>query len=778
MADEVPEGALLSTALAVSPEAKKLIRACGFRTLRDLLRDPPVQLARELAMEPRKVVALVREIREAAQGTAVWQGATPTTMTSATAPSSSSSSSAGAAATSATAAASITRTAATVPNASTANRKRKGRSALELLAQEETGSKKIVTLCKSIDEMLDGGVSLGTLTEFCGVPGAGKTQVAMQLAVDVTIPPAFGGLGGECLYVDTEGSFTVERVVDMAEAVVRQLKRTAQASADAGDEDLAEMQARALKEIASAEDVLAKIHVCRVHNLVEQLSVAHCFADMLEDNPKLRLIVVDSVAFHFRQDAGTNAGQRARVLSGHAQLLNALAAERNLALVVTNQMTVKFDQAAPQRQSGDGASSYYAPALGEMWSHSVTNRVVLERTAEQTRSRPSSSSGDSKRARSTDSGPLAVRSARLVKSPYLAAAKASFQHLGLALPGSGSHVSDELVTALLDTALGHCLRSVDLVGNLQLCDPFPSLHDEAKVPAESWQKMQTLRMAHCLRLSKSSMLMIPALFPALRTLELACCLSVDDKVITMLCKELVHLRHVDIAGCSQVTDRGLANLTMSRGSQLVTLNLTGLWEISSRGLAGSVSEPQIWSCLEAFSCVGCTGLDDAAVLCILERCISSRLEVFHAAGVRSLSDKVLRVLESGKKLREVDMSDNPAVTTAGARELLKAQKCHTPGLDVFRARSCPLVSVSLVDEFPLIEVEVDQPIQMNAGDCKAAGRLLLTLGLAMGGSRLALNQMMGSVGVTLWFRGMQMLCALFGLYLSMAVLVFAVAMVF
>lgn len=43
----------------------------------------------------------------------------------------------------------------------------------------------------------------------------------MQLAVDVQIPVCFGGLGGKALYIDTEGSFLVQRVVDMAEAAVQ-----------------------------------------------------------------------------------------------------------------------------------------------------------------------------------------------------------------------------------------------------------------------------------------------------------------------------------------------------------------------------------------------------------------------------------------------------------------------------------------------------------------------------------------------------------------------------
>lgn len=38
--------------------------------------------------------------------------------------------------------------------------------------------------------------------------------------MDVQIPPCFGGLGGQVLFIDTEGSFLVQRLVDLATAAV------------------------------------------------------------------------------------------------------------------------------------------------------------------------------------------------------------------------------------------------------------------------------------------------------------------------------------------------------------------------------------------------------------------------------------------------------------------------------------------------------------------------------------------------------------------------------
>lgn len=48
--------------------------------------------------------------------------------------------------------------------------------------------------------MLGGGVPLTKLSEFCGAPGIGKTQLGMQLAVNVQIPDSLGGVAGEAVY--------------------------------------------------------------------------------------------------------------------------------------------------------------------------------------------------------------------------------------------------------------------------------------------------------------------------------------------------------------------------------------------------------------------------------------------------------------------------------------------------------------------------------------------------------------------------------------------------
>lgn len=50
-------------------------------------------------------------------------------------------------------------------------------TALELLQKEEEELRSIVTFSSRLDAALGGGAPVGRVTEVCGVPGVGKTQL-------------------------------------------------------------------------------------------------------------------------------------------------------------------------------------------------------------------------------------------------------------------------------------------------------------------------------------------------------------------------------------------------------------------------------------------------------------------------------------------------------------------------------------------------------------------------------------------------------------------------
>ncbi|XP_056412850.1 DNA repair protein RAD51 homolog 3 isoform X2 [Hyla sarda] len=187
-------------------------------------------------------------------------------------------------------------------------------TALALLEQEQAEAS-IVTFCSALDDILGGGVPLTKVTEICGPPGVGKTQLCMQLAVDVQIPECFGGVDGESVYIDTENSFRVERLVEIANACVLHCNLITQAHKQ--DDQKIAMQRFTLNNI------LSHMYYFSCHNYAELLAQI--------------LVLPDFMAQHSK-------------------------------VVLTNQMTTRIGS----------SESLLVPALGESWGHAATNRIILQ----------------------------------------------------------------------------------------------------------------------------------------------------------------------------------------------------------------------------------------------------------------------------------------------------------------------------------------------------------------------------------------------------------------
>uniref|UniRef100_A0A5B6YTG9 DNA repair protein RAD51 homolog 3 n=1 Tax=Davidia involucrata TaxID=16924 RepID=A0A5B6YTG9_DAVIN len=215
----------------------------------------------------------------------------------------------------------------------------------------------ITTSCADLDNILGGGINCKEVTEIGGVPGIGKTQLGIQLAVNVQIPVDYGGLGGKAIYIDTEGSFMVERVLQIAEACL---------------EDMVEYNDSLRKNFQVCEvkmqpkDFLENIFYFRICSYTEEIAVINYLEKFISEHKDVKAVIIDSVTFHFRQDFEDMA-LRTRLLSGMALKLMKLAKKFSLAVVLLNQVTTKYSE----------GSFHLNLALGDSWSHACTNRVIL-----------------------------------------------------------------------------------------------------------------------------------------------------------------------------------------------------------------------------------------------------------------------------------------------------------------------------------------------------------------------------------------------------------------
>ncbi|KAE8650272.1 DNA repair protein RAD51 homolog 3 isoform X2 [Cucumis sativus] len=182
---------------------------------------------------------------------------------------------------------------------------------------------RITTSCADLDNLLGGGINVSEVTEIGGVPGIGKTQLGIQLAVNVQIPGAFGGVGGKAVYIDTEGSFMVERALQIAEACIE----------DMSDYSVL-LKKNAIPHQIQIEpkDILENIFYFRVCSYTEQIALINYLDKFITEHKDVKVVIVDSVTFHFRQNFDDLA-LRTRLLSEMALKFMKLAKKFSLALM-------------------------------------------------------------------------------------------------------------------------------------------------------------------------------------------------------------------------------------------------------------------------------------------------------------------------------------------------------------------------------------------------------------------------------------------------------------
>ena len=207
------------------------------------------------------------------------------------------------------------------------------KSASEIL-YEESRRLAVFTFSKDLDDLLGGGVAVGEITELCGCPGIGKTQACMQLCVSVQMPGAFGGYEGSAVYIDTEGSFMAERAREVAQATVSHLVSISQYLPK-------HLRGSGALSQFTVNGILDRVHLFRCHEITELLAVVESLPMYVRAHG-VKLVVIDSMAFHFRQDFKDMALRTAILAKMTTQLLN-LAKSEHLAVVSVNQITVKPD---------------------------------------------------------------------------------------------------------------------------------------------------------------------------------------------------------------------------------------------------------------------------------------------------------------------------------------------------------------------------------------------------------------------------------------------------
>jgi DNA repair protein RadA len=216
------------------------------------------------------------------------------------------------------------------------------------ISRYTTGSEKF-------DTFLNGGFETQAITEISGEFGSGKSQICHALCVAANKLVENSRLGdsndniqseaGNIIFIDTENTFRVDRVYQIAE--------------QNGFDPLT---------------ILQKIYHCKIFNSEELESLINNLDKFIEQY-NAKLVIVDSIISHHRAEFSgrETLAERQQRLGKMLNKLRRYADIYNLAVVITNQVVSYTDNS----QFG---SDYIKPAGGNIMGHSSTYRIFLKRS--------------------------------------------------------------------------------------------------------------------------------------------------------------------------------------------------------------------------------------------------------------------------------------------------------------------------------------------------------------------------------------------------------------
>lgn len=276
----------------------------------------------------------------------------------------------------------------------------------------------ITTHSPTLDRLLN-KIPTQAITEFVGESGSGKTQILLLLTLTVQLPPSRGGLGRPAVYISTEAPLSTLRLIQLKNYISHNVPVNEQPTTD-----------KVFSIVCS--DLETQEHIIRYQLpvLVQQFDVG--------------LVVIDSIAANFRAEferpmdrnkkfrlndpstpssspssssstatpgagarRGSQMAQRGKEMVRLAATLRHLAITHNLAVVVSNQVSDKFNARTPLSSlssprdgddddddimSLDFQSKWFTgcdeelegggkvPALGLVWANLLATRVVIRKS--------------------------------------------------------------------------------------------------------------------------------------------------------------------------------------------------------------------------------------------------------------------------------------------------------------------------------------------------------------------------------------------------------------
>ena len=158
----------------------------------------------------------------------------------------------------------------------------------------------ITTELKKLDDILFDGISDGTITDIFGFRGTGKTQMALQISLNLLKDEK------TVLFVDTTGEFRPERLLEI------------------------------LKDRNLDNSLLNRLKIARVTNTQEQIDLIQ----KIKNTNDVAMLIIDNVAdlFSFEYSKKEQFNLQYQKFMNYMHDLAQLAINKKIPIVITNQL--------------------------------------------------------------------------------------------------------------------------------------------------------------------------------------------------------------------------------------------------------------------------------------------------------------------------------------------------------------------------------------------------------------------------------------------------------
>lgn len=208
--------------------------------------------------------------------------------------------------------------------------------------------------CKILDKFFKGGIPSRGLIEFVGAAGAGKTQICIQLLFQSMLKKEDGGLDGNCCLIFTEGAPPWKR--------------------------LQKIQTCYQEKYSYLKKLDGRFHlekVSTIEELSEFLGNTEKLPSLLQKN-NVKLVVIDSIAalFRFEFTQKDDFVARSSFLWDYGSRLKLLSDKFGVPVIIVNQVSDYMDEL-------DSVESRVIPALGLVWSHCISHRILVRKSTQK-----------------------------------------------------------------------------------------------------------------------------------------------------------------------------------------------------------------------------------------------------------------------------------------------------------------------------------------------------------------------------------------------------------